>query len=193
MLNLDEISTACIDLTGRFPKKSSSGNECILVGYHHDGNCVLGEPIKDRRGSTITEAWKIIHDHFKKAGSSPETYVMDNETSQDLLNAFEQQGIDFQLVTPHKHCDNKAERAMQTFKAHFKACLATVDPNYHLLEWDRLIPQTNIALNLLRSARCNPNLSACSHIFGQYNFRATLMAPPGTKVVAHIHPSKRGS
>jgi len=51
------ISTAYIDLTGRFPKKSSRGNEYILVGYHHDGNCVLGQPIRDRRGSTIIEAW----------------------------------------------------------------------------------------------------------------------------------------
>ena len=88
LINLEEISTACIDLTGRFPKKSSRGNEHILVGYHHNGNCILGEPIKDRRGPTITEAWKQLHDAFKLAGASPETYVMDNETSKDLLSAF---------------------------------------------------------------------------------------------------------
>ena len=47
-------STACIDLTIRFPKRSSRGNECILAGYHHDANCILGHPMKNRKGDTIT-------------------------------------------------------------------------------------------------------------------------------------------
>ena len=34
----EHASTSCVDLTGRFPKKSSRGNECVLVGYHYDGN-----------------------------------------------------------------------------------------------------------------------------------------------------------
>ena len=193
LVNLEEISTAYIDLTGRFPKKSLRGNEYILVGYHYDGNCILGEPIKDRQGPTITEAWKKLYDMFKLAGASPETYVMDNETSKDLLSAFQDERIDYQLVTPYKHRNNKAERAIRIFKSHFKSCLATTDPKFPLAEWDRLIPQANITLNLLRSSRCNPKLSAYSYIFGTFNFRATPMAPPGTKVVAHVHPSKRGS
>ena len=51
----------------------------------------------------------------------------------------------------------------------------------------------NITLNLLRATRSNRKLSAYSYIFGTYNFRATPMALPGTKVIAHVHPSKRGS
>ena len=42
LIQPDYISTTYIDLTGRFPKKSSRGNEYILVSYHHDGNYVLG-------------------------------------------------------------------------------------------------------------------------------------------------------
>ena len=53
--------------------------------------------------------------------------------------------------------------------------------------------QTNIILNLLRSACCNPKLLACSYVFGQFNFRATPIAPPGAKVVAHVYLSKRAS
>ena len=33
---------AFMDLTGRFPKRSRSGNEYILIAYHYDGN-VLAE------------------------------------------------------------------------------------------------------------------------------------------------------
>jgi len=51
----------------------------------------------------------------------------------------------------------------------------------------------NITLNLLSAARSDRKLLAYSYIFGTYNFRAMPMAPPGTKVVAHVHPSKRGS
>ena len=59
-------------------------------------------------------------------------------------------------------------------------------------EWDRLIPQANLTLNLLRNSRCNPALSAYAYIYGTYNFRATPTAPPGTKVIAHIHLTNRG-
>jgi len=182
-----------MDLTGRFPKRSSCGNQYILVGYHYDGNCILGIPIKNRRGVTITEAWTSLHAMFKKSGAPPQTYVLDNEASKDLIESFDEEQINYQLVTPYKYRNNQAERAIQTFKAHFKLCLAMVDPNFLLSEWDRLIPQTNITLNLLRNARCNPKLSAYSYIFGTFNFMATPLAPPGTKVVAHTHPDKRGS
>ena len=163
-----------------------------MVGYHYDGNCILGAPLKDRRGTTIAEAWHSMHNDFKKSGASPTSYVLDNEISADLVKVFDNEKITYQLATPYKH-NKLAERAIQTYKAHFKAGLATVDPNFPLAEWDRLIPQANITLNLLRAARCNPRLSAYSCIFGTFNFMSTPLAPPGTKVVAHIHPDKRGS
>ena len=63
----------------------------------------------------------------------------------------------------------------------FKASLASVDPNFLLSEWDRLIHQPNIILNIIRSSRLNPNMSAYTHIFGEFNFAATPLAPPGKK------------
>ena len=40
----DTTPTAFIDLTGKFPKRSSRGHQYIMVGYHYDGNCILGPP-----------------------------------------------------------------------------------------------------------------------------------------------------
>ena len=57
-------------------------------------------------------------------------------------------------------------------------------PKITLSEWDWLIQQANITLNLLRTARVNPKLSA-------YDFRATPLAPPIMRVIAHINPSNR--
>ena len=48
-------------------------------------------------------------------------------------------------------------------------------------------------LNLLRAARTNPKLSAYAHMHGNFDFTSTPMAPPGTKLLIHMHPDKRGS
>ena len=193
LLDHDDLSTAYMDTTGKFPQKSSRGHEYILIGYHYDANLIYGIPLKNRKGTTFSDAWEQLHSIFSKAGAAPNTWVLDNEKSRDLLDSFTQAKVDYQLVPPYKHRNNQAERAIQTFKHHFKAGLASVDPSFPLSEWDRLIPQANITLNLLRSSRVNPNLSAYSFIFGEFNFLATPLAPPGTKVVAHISPTKRGS
>jgi hypothetical protein len=82
---------------------------------------------------------------------------------------------------PHRR--NSAERAIQTFKAHFIAGLCSADPDYPATEWDRLLPQAELTLNLLRSCRFNPKLSAHAALNGFFNFNATPLVPPGTKVL----------
>jgi hypothetical protein len=57
--------------------------------------------------------------------------------------------------------------------------------------WDRLLPQAVMTLNMLRTSRLNPKLSAATHIFGQYDFNRAPMAPPGTRIIAHETPSRR--
>ena len=58
VINHKEISTAYTDLTGRFPCKSSSGKQYVLVGYHYNGNTILGQSMKNRKTETITAAWQ---------------------------------------------------------------------------------------------------------------------------------------
>ena len=103
----------------------------------------------------------------------------------------QKQKTSFQLVPPHTHRANAAERAIQTFKAHFTAGLASVDPEFPVAEWDRLLDQAFITLNLLRTARVNPKLSAHTYLFGNFDFNSTPLAPPGTKVVVHIKVDNR--
>ena len=82
---------------------------------------------------------------------------------------------------------NSAESAIKTYNSYFKAGLVSVDPQFSLSEWDRLINQANITLIPLRSTRTNPKLSAYAYIFGEFDFADTPMA----KVVAHIKLSQR--
>ena len=107
---------------------------------------------------------------------------MDNEISNEFIQALRQQQTSYQLVPPHTHHRNITERAIQTYKNHFKGGLTSANPNFLLSEWDRFIEQANITLNLLRSSRENPKISAYTYIFGKFNFNATPLAPPGKKL-----------
>ena len=160
VIDKKELSTGYQDLTRRFPVRSTQGNEYVLVGYHYDANCILGHPVKNHTAQTLTAAWEHLQKEFIKTGLAPEVWVLDNEILNDLKRAFDNQNEKFQLVPHHEHRCNLAEQVIQTWKNHFKAELASTDPKFPLSEWDRLIPQDNITLNLLHSAQTNPALSA---------------------------------
>jgi hypothetical protein len=57
--------------------------------------------------------------------------------------------------------------------------------------WHRILPQAVITLNMLRTSRINPKLSAATHIFGQHDYKIAPMAPPGTVIIAHETPGRR--
>ena len=83
------------------------------------------------------------------------------------------------------HQQNATERAICTYKNHFMAGFASCDLNFPLAEWDRLLTQAEIMLNILRTSRVNPKLSAQANLFGNFDFNKTPLAPPGTKVLIH--------
>ena len=78
-----------------------------------------------------------------------------------------------------------------TYKNHLIAGLYTCDPKFPSREWDRLLPQCNITINLLRSARRNLCLPAYAALFGDFDVNTTPMAPPGSKVLVHEKPQNR--
>ena len=181
------------DLTGRFPHKSSRGYEYLLITYDFDSNAILAEPLKNRTGLEIKKAWTCTYTKLASRGSVPKLYILDNEISSYLKSALKKHNCTYQLVPPHVHRRNAAERAIRTFKEHFLAILASCDPNFPITEWDRLLPQCLITLNLLRNSRVNPKLSAHAYLFGNFDFNKTPLAPPGTRVVIHTKPDKRAS
>ena len=73
------------------------------------------------------------------------------------------------------------------------AGLATCDPTFSLKEWDRLLQQVDITINLLRNSRLNPRLSAWVYLFGNFSFSKCPLLPPGTKMILHAKPGKRVS
>jgi hypothetical protein len=182
-----------LDLIGRFPTTSLSGNKYILILYDYDSNIVLSAPMKNRGDKEMVRAFDFLIQSLILRRLKPHLQLLDNEASLALINYLTRQGITYQLAPPHIHRRNNAERAIQRFKNHVIAGLCSVDPTFPLKLWDKLLPQLKITLNLLRKSRINPRMSAYAQLNGHFDFNRTPLAPPGTRIIAHEKPDQRAS
>ena len=191
-VHLTEIaaSTLFTDDTGRFPVRSRSGNQYIMVAYHQDANAILIQPFQSKHDHHRIPAYNYIMSRLKARGLHVTRHVLDNEASTAYRNAITSTwNCSYQLVPPDMHRRNAAERAIRTFKAHFLAILAGVDPTFPATRWDVLLPQAELTVNLLRQAAIKPSISAWECINGPFNFDATPMGPPGSRALIHAKPA----
>jgi hypothetical protein len=179
------------DLTGKFPVQSRKGNSYVMQCYIYDCNYIKVVPMKSRSASERVKAYGSIHEELTVKGLKPKLQTLDNDASTALKNFFTANDIDYQLVLPHCHRRNAAERAIRTFKEHFLAGLSSVDSSFPMQLWDRLLQQAEINLNLLQTSCLHPQLSATSHYHGLVDYNKTDFAPPGCKIIAHEKPGKR--
>ena len=142
---------------------------------------------------SLVLAYKTVTSLLESKGMTPKLATLDNETSELLLTSLESSDIEIALVPPYLHRRNAAERAIQTFKAHFISILCGTDPKFPVNLWDKLLPHAEITLNLLRNSRINPALSAYCQVWGNFDFNKTPLAPAGTKLLVHIKPEIRES
>jgi hypothetical protein len=147
--------------------------------------------MKSGSASEWVKVYDHIHQELTVEGFKPKLQTLDNETSAALKNLFTANDVEYQLVPPHCHRHSAAERAIRTFKEHFVAGLSSVDPTFQLHLWDKLLTQAEITLNLLRTSRLHPHLSAAAHFHGLLDYNKTAFAPPGCKIVANEKPGKR--
>ena len=113
---------------------------------------------------------------------------MDNEVSEDLKKYFEDSDIQFQLVPPHMHRRNAAERSVVYFKKQFIAALCIVYPLFPFYLWSPLLPQFTMTLNMLRRSQLNAGISAYEQVDGIHNFERTPLAPLGYKLQIREKP-----
>jgi hypothetical protein len=152
ILDMEDKATLKIytDQPGRFPKKSSRGNQYIMVLPEVDSNAILVEPMKNRTAGEMVRAYQVLIDRLNFAGIFPKLHILDNECSADMKKTIKSNKMDFQLVPPHDHCCNLAKKAIQTFKDHFVVILCGADKSFPLHLWDRLLPRAKHTLNMLR-------------------------------------------
>jgi hypothetical protein len=157
------------DQTGRFPITSARGNKYIMVAVELDGNYIDAEPVKSRKAKELTDAYQKIFRRWKSTGViCPNWHILDNEAPEELKQAIRENKCRVELTPADMHRRNIAERGIQTFKGHFISVLAGVANNFPINQWDELLPQTVLTLNLLRQANVAPNISAWAYHHGSF-------------------------
>jgi len=76
--------------------------------------------------------------------------LLDNEVSEEYKQAITEHGLEeIEKVPPNCHRWNTAEKAMQTFKNHFKAIFWRCNPMFLVHLWDRPLLQAKFTCNML--------------------------------------------
>ena len=155
------------DLTGRFVAQSISDKKYILVVYNYDANTIHVDAFQSRQTLHIIDACKKILGDLSAHGISPTLLTIDNEIPTALVDfiitpSLDTTSLDIQLLPLYLRRRNPAERAIQLFKSHFTSILCGTYPAFPINLWNKILPQAMMTLNLLRTSRLNPKLSAYS-------------------------------
>jgi hypothetical protein len=165
------------DLTGKLHVTSSRGNCYILMSVFNSYIHLL-EPMSSREGAQYVAATCRTVEFFRALGHDVTYQRMDNETSRSLENYMAQEKIVIQYAPPQNHRANPAERAIQTAKNHFISAMAGTNPNFPTDQWDELLPQVEITMNLNRPSSADPLISAYEVVHRhKYDFLAHPLAP----------------
>ncbi len=176
------------DQPGRFPKKSSKGSQYMMVLMKNESNTILVEAMRNRMSGEMICAYQVLVDQLRYARIAPKQHILDNECSNDFKEAIKTNNMTYQLIPPHDHQWNKAEKVIQTFKDHFVAILCGANTSFPLNLWDLLLRQAKHTLNMLRPSRMTPTVLAYAYLWGQHDYNANPFAPPGCKVESHLVP-----
>ena len=129
--------------TGGFPFLSQRSNRYIMVPIHLDANYIFVKAMKNRTEGEMIRAHQQIINRMKAAGLGIKKQVLDNECSAAMKECIKANNMEYKLVPQGEHRQNQAERAMQTFKAHFISILAGVDGKFPLSLWCQLLERQN--------------------------------------------------
>jgi hypothetical protein len=165
----------------------------FFVIYHYKSNAILATPISGLDNISIIESYKKHFDEFTAKGFKPKINIMDNQATKHINKILTEQQCKLQLIEPHNHCMNAAERAIQTFKDAFITTLATTDADFPIQLWDKIAPQVQDTLNLLRALQINPAISVYKSLNGPYDWNRYPLTPLGCKAVVYEDGGTRGS
>ncbi len=179
------------DQTGRFLQKLSQGHQYIMVRIEMDSNTILVEAMKNRSTGEMMRAYQVLVNCLRSTGVTPKMHILEDECSAKFKERIKSNNMQYQLVPPHDHRRNIAEKAIQVFKAHFISILCGADKSFPLHLWDRLLHQAEHTLNMLQTSKMTLTVSVYAYLWGKHNNNANPFAPLGCKVEAHITPGTK--
>ncbi len=158
------------DCTGNFPFISLDGNVCFFVMFHYETNAIFATPIPGLDSENILNAYKKNIEYLVSKGYTPKINVMYNQAIKAIKLYLTPQQCCLQLVEPGNHRVNAAEQAIQTFKNGFIGALGTTNVDFPIQLWDKLAPQVQDSINLLRCSQVDPTKLAYEILEGPYNW-----------------------
>ena len=104
---------------------------------------------------------------LKQAGIIPQKHILNNEVSNAMKTVIrDEYNMKLELAPPGCHRRNAAEVAIRNFKAHFLSILVGTETSFPPPLWYRLLPKSEVTVNLLRKSNATPNVSAYAHLSG---------------------------
>ena len=92
-----------------------------------DSGAILVEAMQDGSTGEHCRAYQVLLDRLHRCKVYPKKQVLDNEISEKFRSVIELNNMEHELVPPHKHRRNIAEKGIQTFKDHLIAILSGTD------------------------------------------------------------------
>jgi hypothetical protein len=178
---------------GAFPFMLLDGCVCFFVLCHYKSDAILVILISGMDNLSIFKAYKKQFNALTAKGLKPKINIMDNQATKHIKNFLTEQQCKMQLLELHNHQMNAAKHAIQTYKDAFIAALATTDRDFPIQLWEKLAPQVQDTLTLLRASRINPAISAYKILNGPYDWNRYPLAPCGCKAVVYKDGDTRGS
>ena len=130
--------------------------------------------------------YQEIFGYLEKRGLCPDVHKMDNECPQELKYIIVDQHTNkLELVPPHDHRTNPAEKCIDIFNYHFISGLSAMDHNFPLHLWCRILPQCQDTLNMLRTSRLHPHMPSFTHMNGPFDYNVTPISPPEIKTLVY--------
>ena len=137
---------------------------------------------------TIVSCFKQKITYLTKRGFKPILNIIDNVASKAVQAYLEAKNVNIKLVEPHNHRLNPSERAIETFNNHLIAGLSICNASFPSILWNKIVPQAQDSLNVLRTSRVHPQLSTYSVLKGIHDFNRNPLAPPGMRATIFSPP-----
>jgi hypothetical protein len=131
--NKDLLKLTYTNGTGRFPKTSRRGMNYILVLVEIDSGAILVEAMLDRSAGKQCRAYQVLVNRLHQCKIYPKKHILDNEISDKFREIIKHNKMEHELVPPHDHRRNIAEKGIQKFKDHLIASLCGTDKKHTLL------------------------------------------------------------
>jgi len=181
------------DLTGPFPATSTNGYNYILISVLD--NYVKPMLQRTKTKEAYTQQFKELYTFYASKGKKPKFQCLDNETSTMLLQFIANENIQIQLVPPHQHRANIAERIIRQAKNTIIAMVSALPTDFPTRsKFEKCITQAEIILNVTRPCSRIPSITAYEGMHGtKYDFLAHPLSVYGMKAVVFESPESRGT